>query len=146
MIDGEFMERGKIVAGLTLEQANHRLSEQSHSIYEELWHTVTWQNIVTNRDEGLYEEWKKGHDYPPDYPPQHTVTEEEWNALVKEFKDGLERALGWTLSEEKLNMETDPGVTMADVLQSLAVHSSYHLGKIVAIRQAIGAWPPESQA
>jgi hypothetical protein len=31
---------------------------------------------------------------------------------------------------------------MADALNSLAVHNAYHLGKIVALRQSIGAWPP----
>jgi hypothetical protein len=28
------------------------------------------------------------------------------------------------------------------MLESLAVHYAYHLGKIVALRQVIDAWPP----
>jgi hypothetical protein len=31
---------------------------------------------------------------------------------------------------------------MADELNSVAVHNAYLLGKIVALRQRIGAWPP----
>ena len=34
------------------------------------------------------------------------------------------------------------GLTLADELNSVAVHNAYHLGKIVALRQRIGAWPP----
>jgi hypothetical protein len=43
---------------------------------------------------------------------------------------------------ERLAIEVEPGVTMADELNCLAVHNAYHLGKIVALRQRIGAWPP----
>jgi len=38
--------------------------------------------------------------------------------------------------------EVRPGVTLAEELESLAVHNAYHLGKIVALRQVIDAWPP----
>lgn len=137
LVDGEFMERGKILSGLTLEQAARKPSEHSHSIYEELWHANRWQNIVVLRDEELYEEWQRGHVYP-EQPP---ATEDEWRALVAEFLAGLEKALEWTRSPEKLARETSPGFTMADVLRSLAVHTTYHMGKIVAVRQFIGAWP-----
>lgn len=144
LVDGEFADRRQIVAGLTLEQVTHKLSEQSHTIYDELWHTVKWQNIVVERDHEQYKEWQKGKVYP-DYPEGQPETEEEWTELVDEFLSGLNKAIEWTTSPERLNMETSPDSTMADVLRSLAVHSSYHLGKIVAIRQAINAWPPESQ-
>lgn len=33
-------------------------------------------------------------------------------------------------------------MTWRDALEFLAVHSAYHLGKIVLLRQLIGAWPP----
>jgi hypothetical protein len=47
---------------------------------------------------------------------------------------------------ERLALEVEPGVTMADELNSVAVHNAYHLGKIVALRQRIGAWPPTTAA
>jgi hypothetical protein len=47
---------------------------------------------------------------------------------------------------ERLAVEVEPGVTMADELNSVAVHNAYHLGKIVALRQRIGAWPPTAAA
>jgi hypothetical protein len=140
--DGEFARRERILAGLTLEQVTQRPSEQSHTIYEELWHANRWQAIVVNRDEALYEEWKKGHVYPAGPP----ASIEEWSALVSEFLAGLEKALWWTESPERLRHETDPGTTMEDVLQSLAVHSAYHFGKVVALRQFVGVWDAEPQS
>jgi uncharacterized damage-inducible protein DinB len=134
--DGEFARRGRIVSGLTLEQVTRRPSAQSHTIYEELWHTNRWQSIIVNRDEALYEEWQKGRVYP-DGPP---AGREEWEALVAEFLAGIEKALWWTESPERLRHETDRGNTMADVLVSLAVHTAHHLGKIVALRQFMDAW------
>jgi uncharacterized damage-inducible protein DinB len=136
--DGEFARRERIVAGLTLAQATHRPSAQSHTIYEELWHANRWQKIVAYRDEALYGEWAKGRVYP-DAPP---ASEAEWEALVAEFLAGIEKALWWAETPERLGHETDRGHTMADVLASLAVHTSHHLGKIVALRQFMDAWEP----
>ena len=137
-IDGEYERREKILSGLTLEQVKRKPSVQSHSIYEELWHAARWQTIIVGRAEGLYETWQGGESYPA-HPPEE---EEEWFALVAEFLSGLEKVLEWASSPEKLGVEVDPGVTMSDVLHSLAVHNAYHIGKIVAVRQLIGAWPP----
>ena len=137
--DGEFARREHILAGLTLEQVTHRPSAQSHTIYEELWHTTRWQAIVVNRDNELYGQWKARHDYP-EAPPAGV---EEWDALVAEFFAGLDKALWWTESPERLGQETRPGSTMSDALHSLAVHTAHHLGKIIALRQFIGAWEPE---
>ena len=134
--DGEFARRDRIVSGLTLEQATRRPSARSHTIHEELWHANRWQSIIVYRDETLYEEWQKGHVYPA-RPP---ASQEEWEVLVAEFLAGIEKALWWTETPERLGHETDPGHTMADALVSLAVHTSYHLGKIVALRQFIDAW------
>ncbi|HEX8336737.1 MAG TPA: DinB family protein [Pyrinomonadaceae bacterium] len=134
--DGEFARRERIVSGLTLEQVTRRPSAQSHTIYEELWHANRWQAIVVYRDEALYAEWQKGRVYP-DAPPARQA---EWDALAAEFLAGIEKALWWSESRERLKHETDPGVRMADVLVSLAVHTAHHLGKIVALRQFIDAW------
>ncbi|MET0645335.1 MAG: DinB family protein [Pyrinomonadaceae bacterium] len=136
---GEFARRDRIVSGLTLEQVTRRPSAQSHTIYEELWHTNRWQSIMVYRDEALYEEWQKGHVYPP-APP---ASQAEWDALVAEFLAGLDKALWWTESRERLKQETDPGSTMANVLVSLATHTAHHLGKIIALRQFMDAWEAE---
>lgn len=137
-VDGEYARRERVLSGLTLEQVGRRPAEQTHSIYDELWHAARWQTIIVTRDEVLYETWQRGERYPTS-PPERA---EEWSALVAEFLSGLEKALEWASSPEKLDSEVDPGISMRDVLHSLAVHNAYHLGKIVAVRQLIGAWPP----
>ncbi len=137
-VDGEYAAREKLLSGLTLEQVKRRPAEQSHSIFEELWHATRWQTIVVTRDDGLYESWQTGDLYPTHLPEQET----EWSTLVTEFLGGLEKAIEIASSPKRLSAEVDPGVTMSDVLHSLAVHNAYHMGKIVAIRQVIGAWPP----
>lgn len=136
---GEYAPPEKILAGLTLEQVSYKPSELSHSIYEELWHLATWQHIVVFRDESLYKKWEQGN-LCPSQPP---TSEKDWHDVIDRFNEGLKEVFVWTSSEEKLALETDPGITMVDNLMSLAVHNAYHLGKIVAIRQALGTWSTE---
>ena len=131
-LTGEFRARADLLSGLTLEQVTLRPVGASHSMYEELWHAATWQRKVVERDQAT------GDDYPR-VAPEH---EQQWDDLVRLFLDGARAAVAWAESPERLALEVEPGVTMADELHSLAVHNAYHLGKIVALRQVIGAWPP----
>jgi uncharacterized damage-inducible protein DinB len=137
---GEYAERKKILSGLRLEQVTAVPSGQSHSIFAELWHTVVWQKIIVTRDEVLYNKtWQEDNLYPKHMPEKL----EEWTALVEEFLLGLEQAIEWTRSPERLDLEVNPGETMRDILPSLAVHNAYHMGKIVALRQIMGNWITE---
>ncbi|MEX2534717.1 MAG: hypothetical protein WD273_03875 [Trueperaceae bacterium] len=67
---------------------------------------------------------------------------EEWQRLVEKFLRGTREAEKWGGSLEGCGEELEPGWSVADVLASLATHNAYHLGKIVALRQVLGAWPP----
>ena len=75
--------------------------------------------------------------------PEH---EREWDDLVRVFLDGGRAAAVLGQQPERLAHELQPGVTLADELNCVAVHNAYHLGKIVALRQRIGAWPPPGAA
>ena len=75
--------------------------------------------------------------------PEH---ENQWHDLVRVFLEGAHAAAALEQAPERLAREVEPGVTMADELSSVAVHNAYHLGKIVALRQRIGAWPPSGEA
>ena len=131
-LTGEFRARADLLSGLTLEQVTRRPVGVSHSIYEELWHAATWQRTVVERNQAI------GDDYPKAAP----VHQQEWDDVVRLFLAGARKAVAWAESPERLALEVEPGVTMAEELHSLAVHNAYHLGKIVALRQMIGAWPP----
>ena len=129
---GEFPERAYLLSGLTLEQVTLCPDGASHSIYEELWHAVGYQQSVIERG-------NPAGDLYPTAAPEH---EDQWHDLVRVFLEGARTAAEMGPSPERLALEVEPGVTMADELNSVAVHNAYHLGKIVALRQRIGAWPP----
>jgi hypothetical protein len=141
-LDGEYIQRERLLAGLTLDQVTRRPPGASHSIYDELWHASAWQNMVVDRDEAGGEAWFGGG---PGFPSEVPDREAAWNELVTAFLEGAARAAAWGERPEQLVVEVDDGVTMADALNSLAVHNAYHLGKIVALRQMIGAWSPPSR-
>ena len=142
-LTGEFSARARLLSGLTLEQVALRPEGAAHSIYDELWHAATWQRIVVERDEAARDALLRGVANYPSAPPDD---EQQWHDLVQQFLEGARAAVAWAQAPERLAVEWEPGVTMADELHSLAVHNAYHLGKIVALRQRIGAWPPQAAA
>jgi uncharacterized damage-inducible protein DinB len=129
---GEFPARERLLSGLTLEQVAQCPDGASHSIFDELWHVVTCQQSVIERGDTT-------GDVYPRAAPEH---EQQWHDLVRVFLDGARAAAALGQTPERLALEVEPGVTMADELNCVAVHNAYHLGKIVALRQRIGAWPP----
>lgn len=139
-LTGEYSPRARVLSGLTLEQVTVRPDGASHSIYDELWHAAHWQRIVVERDKGAAGALLSGG---PNYPASAPVDEREWHSLVQRFLDGAKAAVALAQAPGQLAAEWEPGVTMGDELYSLAVHNAYHLGKIVSLRQRIGAWPPE---
>src|SRR5215475_5882011 len=130
---GEFPERARLLSGLTLEQVTLCPDGASHSIYDQLWHAVGYQQSIIQPGDPV-------GDLCPSAGPEH---EHQWRDLVRVFLDGARAAAALGQAPERLALEVEPGVTMADELNSLAVHNAYHLGKIVALRQRIGAWPPK---
>jgi hypothetical protein len=79
----------------------------------------------------------------PDYPSEPPDSEQAWHDLVTTFLAGAAKAVACGQSREQVGTEIVPGLPTAEALHSLAVHNAYHLGKIVALRQLIGAWPPK---
>jgi hypothetical protein len=133
---GEFPERAHLLSGLTLEKVRLCPEGASHSIYDELWHAAGYQRYVLERLDAAGDRY-------PSVAPEH---EQQWQDLVQAFLDGARAAAAMGQTPERLALEVEPGVTMADELNSVAVHNAYHLGKIVALRQRIGAWPPTAAA
>ena len=129
---GEFPERAHLLSGLTLDQVTLRPDGASHSIYEELWHAAGYQQSVLEPGE-------RPTEFYPSAAPEH---EQQWHDLVRLFLDGAHAAAALGQAPERLALEVEPGLTLADELNSVAVHNAYHLGKIVALRQRLGAWPP----
>ena len=132
---GEFPERARLLSGLTLEQVKVRPEGATHSIYEELWHVVGYQQSIIEPGSAA----DPSGDLFPRAAPEN---ERQWHDLVRVFMNGARTAAALGQAPERLAQEVTPGVTLADELSSVAIHNAYHLGKIVALRQRIGAWPP----
>lgn len=139
ILKGEFADRKKIVSGLTFEQVNKKPAEGMHSIYEELWHTARWAHIAVNRDS----EAEKLFTGDGVFPAKPVTTQQEWDDLVSEFSGLLDKIIEMTGDSEKLKEMQEHGWTLEDNINSLLIHNSYHLGKIVAVRQMLGDWPPK---
>lgn len=133
-LTGEFPARAHLLTGLTLEQVTLRPDGSSHSIYEELWHAAGYQRTILERDQAA-------GDHYPSAAPEH---EQQWHDLVQQFLEGAQAAVALAQAPDQLAVEVEPGVTMGDELHCVAMHNAYHLGKIVALRQRIGAWPPKA--
>ena len=63
---------------------------------------------------------------------------------MRVFLVGARAAAALGQAPARLDVEVEPGVTLADELGSVAVHNAYHFGTIVALRQRTGAWPTEA--
>jgi uncharacterized damage-inducible protein DinB len=99
----------------------------------------------------------------PDPYPEHAVlswpsaSEEfdanEWRDEVARFGELLDGLASYAvLSPEDRNRpiasnhdsEAQHASSLEAVLWQTLVHNSYHLGQVVMLRQALGAWPPAS--
>ena len=141
-LTGEFAPRDHILKGLTPEQVGTRPDGAPHSIYEELWHAAEWQRIVLDRDETAHARFEGGEQFPSSPAPEDEAV---WRALVASFLADSERAVKLARDEAWLETEEtadNPGFTWRNALEVLAVHSAYHLGKIVLLRQLLGIWSP----
>lgn len=144
-LSGVFAPRTVLLSGLTLQQVSARPPGAPHSIYQELWHAneVLRQSLDVGRV--VLELWPHAEHFPSGADP---ASLSEWDDLVGAYlaacSEAVERAgrPGWLES-------TDPGyeehgLTWRDSLEFLAVHSAYHMGRIVLLRQLLGAWPPHA--
>jgi uncharacterized damage-inducible protein DinB len=142
-----------ILEGLTDDLVHRTLPNVPHTIYSELWHIAFWQRITLH--------WIAGIEIP--YPikasdsfPQEPSTEppqEPWTQLRHRFLHGAEHAAAaaqdTTQLDQSIRCPSRPGhptrtMTVRDQLISLASHNAYHFGRIVMLRQMLGAWPPAS--
>ena len=147
--DSAYTPPSHILEGLTEELAHKVPVGAPHSIYEELWHIAFWQQITL--------EWISGVErlYPASprdaFPTVQDAEKEYWGQLCERFLASATRAAEAAKDEVRLNVPVrctsrpDAPVrvmTVREQLESLAAHNGYHFGRIVLLRQLLGAWPP----
>lgn len=154
--DGYAASPSRILDGLASPQTSDALTHQKpagapHSIYEELWHVVFWQQITLDWISGLETPYPKSS--LDGFPTVHDMETESFNALCQRFSDGLKTAVEAandpSMHDREVRCPSRPGqptrtMTVLEQLQNLAAHNAYHLGRIVMLRQLLAVWPPPS--
>jgi hypothetical protein len=137
--DAEYAEPKRILQGLTLEHVGTRLNPQGHSIYEELYHLVYWQDIMLWRVKNP--DGKRAGNETEQYPlNQAPATEAELQVLIKTCLSGIEEAIELAGQTQDWDNPLASGDTVRERLSKLAVHNAYHFGKMVMLRQHLGIW------
>lgn len=140
----------RILEALNDELAHRVPDGAPHSIYEELWHICFWQHITLQRIAG------RGTHSPENlaegFPTVLDMEKEYWEQLCDRFL--REAAVAAAASRDTVRLdvvvpcpcpgEPEREMTIRDQLESLGAHNAYHLGRIVLLRQLLGAWPPPS--
>lgn len=145
LLTGGFVPRARLLSGLTLAQVGAQPHGAPHSIYGELWHAAMCQKILLEGGTAALEAWPFEDHFPKDEAP---ASQGAWDELVAAFLAESARAVrrgddtAWLESLENADYDW----TWRNVLEFLTMHSAYHLGKIVSLRQILGAWPPPSAA
>jgi uncharacterized damage-inducible protein DinB len=140
-----------ILEGLTQELVHRVPQGAPRSIYEELWHIAFWQRMTLDWISGVETPYPKS---PLDaFPTVLDAEREYWGQLCVRFFAGNRQAGNAARDEARLNVpvrcpsrleEPVRVMTVREQLESLAAHNAYHFGRIVLLRQLLGAWPPPS--
>ncbi len=147
--DAAAAEPERILQGVTEELSHRRPGRAPRSMYEELWHLAYWLEISLD--------WIAGRPraYPASaadgFPTVLEMERESWAGLAQRFLRGLERAADAAAAarlETRVECASVPGepvrmMTVREQLENLGAHNAYHLGRMVLLRQMLGAWPPK---
>lgn len=137
-----------IVSAIPENARTLRIPNVPHSIAEELWHIVFWQDHFlrcARREDLAYPQHAK-----LGWRQLDSFSDSQWQELVAQFESGLTEAAdiaGQTRLAESYSTLEEPGsgtgpLTLLELIVNLAVHNAYHLGRIVQLRQISGCWPP----
>jgi len=138
-----------ILEGLTEDLVHRAIPNLPHTIYQEVWHLAFWQQVTLDWVAGIETPFpaKPSDGFPPPNNP------EPWSQLRQRFLDTGQQAATVAGDTAKLDnlirCPSRPGnpvriMSIRDQLISLAAHNSYHLGRVVVLRQLHQAWPPAS--
>ena len=135
------------VEDVSSELASRQVAGFAHSIGQILFHMNYWMNYELRRIRG--EKPKYPEHSAESFPASATLEPAEWDQLRRDFAWFLGEYDKLTQSSrEELDREIDSdrevktANALGAVLWQMVAHNSYHVGQIVMLRQALGAWPP----
>jgi uncharacterized damage-inducible protein DinB len=132
----------KALEGLTADSAAIIPPKGWHSCWHLLYHIVYWQELMLAALRGEKVNWPKNNDLS--WPSENTLKQSnEWAKLVQKFEEGLIEADKHVEKTESFeDLPSWPKVAPFAAIMVIAQHNSFHMGEIVATRQALGLWPP----
>jgi uncharacterized damage-inducible protein DinB len=139
------------VEGVSPDLAGRLVLAFPNSIFGLVWHMGYWMDYEEARIRGQAPPYPEhaAESWPPSPAPRDQA---EWTQAVARFSTGLVTldrlaALPAPEAERKVALTsgaTNQGDTVRDIVWQTLVHNSYHLGQVVVLRQALGAWPPKA--
>jgi uncharacterized damage-inducible protein DinB len=149
--DGAAAPPEYILERLSAEEAMRSVKGAPRTIYEELWHIAFWQQISLDWIGGKETQYPAHAD--EGFPTEAQRQNESWEALCERFfRDNAQAAAAARDTgrlEISVTCPSRPGypvrtMTVREQLENLAAHNAYHFGRVVLLRQMLGAWPPPS--
>lgn len=137
------------VEDISAELASRKPTGFEHSIFEIVLHLNYWMEADLKRMRGTPDP------YPAraseGWPESSATNEESWRACIRKFRELLDEfksscradAASWAMTAAVTHPSHERNASSmgALIFQAIA-HNSYHLGQIVDLRRAHGAWPP----
>jgi len=133
------------VEAVDFEMAGRALAGTNHTIWKEIWHLNYWMDHELRSIAG------------PEVPsPEHAAAgwpatiappdAEAWEQERTRFGELIQRfvAVAGDFAIAGRLVHPAKGESVRDVCWQMIAHNSYHLGQVVQIRRAFGAWPPPS--
>jgi uncharacterized damage-inducible protein DinB len=132
----------KALADLPPELRGRKASGLPHTIWQLLEHLriAQWDILEFSRDEKhVSPDWPAGYWSKTEAPPNDAA----WEKSVESFQRDLQ-AMRDLVADPKTDLFAKlpwgDGQTVLREAMMLADHNAYHLGQIVSVRQALGAW------
>jgi uncharacterized damage-inducible protein DinB len=130
-----FVPVNTAVKGLTADQANWTDGKGNHSVGQLTYHLLFWnqRNLAVLKGE-KQEKFGGNND--------ETFTKfdsKSWDQTVQQLDKVMNELEKWveTADEEKLKQN-------AQVFTHISTHNAYHVGQIIYVRKAMGAWDPKN--
>lgn len=137
------------IEDISAELASRKPAGFEHSIFEIVSHLNYWMEADLKRMR------RTPDPYPAhaseSWPDTSATSEDGWEACVARFRKLLGEFASFCLVDEASwamtaavthpSHERNASSIGALIFQAIA-HNSYHLGQIVELRRALGAWPP----
>jgi uncharacterized damage-inducible protein DinB len=142
---GAHLDFEKAVADLPKELWGARPESTPHTPWRTVEHMriAQWDILEFSRDsEHVSPSFPDGYWPDGDAPPD----EESWDRTLEQFRADLREVQDLVADPSTDLFAKIPHGTGQTVLREallVADHNAYHLGQLVAVRRALGAWPPD---